>query len=68
MEAGVLWACILAVPALLGAVLGTKGVARLARRWIGSWPIVLRLVVLVPVGALLFYLLLLGGLYLAMGF
>lgn len=67
-DAGFLWACVLALPALLGAVLCTKGVAWLARRRLRSWPMVLRVVVFVPVGALLFCLLLSGGLYLAMRF
>ena len=55
---------IFLLPPLLGALLGTWGLARLARRRLSSWPLVLRMVVLVTVGALLFFLLFVGGGYL----
>jgi len=61
-----LWAFILALPAALGAVVCTIGVARLARRHLARLPIAARVVVILAAGVLLFFILLVGGVFVAM--
>ncbi|HEY5452992.1 MAG TPA: hypothetical protein VIQ54_29765 [Polyangia bacterium] len=60
------WAFILALPAALAAIVCTIGVTRLARRHLVRLPVAVHVVVTLAAGVVLFFILLVGGVFLAL--